>query len=306
MAAIRSTQELVERARSRGPVRVVVPAAESETAVAAVLEAARQGLAAPVLIGDAGRVSRLVVELGGDPADVEILDEPDDGAAARRAVALVRAGQARLILKGRLHTAELMRAVLDRQAGLRNGRLLSDVLVSEHPQAPRLVGVSDGGVNVAPDLAQKKAILENAVRVFRRLGVERPKVAVLCAVETVERSQPQTGDARALAEMAERGEISGCDVVGPIALDGALAVQAAQAKHLSGPVAGRADILLVQSIEVGNVLGKAFTWLCGKPVAHVIEGASAPVLIPSRAEAAGDKLCSIALGVLASGPEGEP
>jgi len=300
MAAIRSTHELVERARLRGPVRVVVPAAESETALSAVREAAHQGLARPVLVGDAAAIARLWEELGGELAGVEIHHEPDDAAAARRAVALVRAGEARVILKGRLHTADLMRAVLDREAGLRTGRLLSDVLVSEHPLAPRLVGVSDGGVNVAPTLAQKKAILENAVRVFRRLGVERPKVAVLCAVETVEESQPQTRDARALAEMAENGEIEGCDVVGPIALDGALAVQAAQAKKMTSPVAGRADILLVQAIEVGNVLGKSFTWLAQKPVAHVIEGAAAPVLIPSRAEAAADKLCSIALGILAA------
>lgn len=300
MNPIRSTQELVERARARGPVRVVVPAAESETALSAVLEAARQGLALPVLVGDGKETARLVAELGGDPAAVEIHHAPDDAAAARRAVALVRAGEARVILKGRLHTADLVRAVLDREAGLRTGRLLSDVLVSEHPLAPRLVGVSDGGVNVAPSLAQKKAILENAVRVFRRLGIERPKVAILCAVETVEASQPQTQDARALAEMAERGEIEGCDVVGPIALDGALAVQAAQAKKMTSPVAGRADILLVQTIEVGNVLGKSFTWLAQKPVAHVIEGAAAPVLIPSRAEAAADKLCSIALGILAA------
>jgi phosphate butyryltransferase len=300
MAAIRSTQELVERARAGGPMRVVVPGAESETALGAVLEAMRQGLALPVLIGDAAAIERLVASLGEDAASVEIHHEPDDAAAARRAVAMIRAGEARVLLKGRLHTADLMRAVLDRESGLRTGRMLSDVLVSEHPQAPRLVGVSDGGVNVAPDLARKKAILENAVRVFRRLGVERPKVAVLCAVETVEESQPQTRDARALAEMAERGEIEGCDVFGPIALDGALAIHAAQAKHMTSPVAGRADILLVQTIEVGNVLGKAFTWLAGKPVAHLIEGASAPVLIPSRAEAAQDKLCSIALGILAS------
>jgi phosphate butyryltransferase len=213
---------------------------------------------------------------------------------------MVRAGEARVILKGRLHTGDLMRAVLDREAGLRTGRLLSDVLVSEHPLAPRLVGVTDGGVNVAPTLEQKRQILQNAVRVFQRLGVERPKVAVLCAVETVEASQPQTAEARALAEMAERGEIEGCDVVGPIALDGALAIQAAKAKKMTSPVAGRADILLVPTIEVGNALGKSFTWLAGKTVAHVIEGAAAPVLIPSRAEAAQDKLCSIALGILAS------
>jgi len=299
MAAVRTLEELVERARALGPARLVVPAAEAETALKAVAAAERQGLAAPILVGDREGVRRLLEELGADPTRFEIEHEPDDAAAARRAVELVRTGAARLVLKGRLHTADLMRAVLAREGGLRTGRLLSDVLVSDHPLAPRLVGVTDGGVNVAPTVEQKRAILENAVRVFRRLGVARPKVAVVCAVETVEASQPQTAEARALAELAERGEIAGCDVVGPIALDGALALQAAQAKKMTSPVAGRADILLVPTIEVGNVLGKAFTWLAQKTVAHVIEGAAAPVLIPSRAESAEDKLCSIALGILA-------
>jgi phosphate butyryltransferase len=300
MGAIRTLGELVERARAGGPVRLAVPAAESETALAAAVQAERSGLAEPVLLGDERGITFALLDMGAEPQRFRIVHEPDDARAARRAVALVREGEARVILKGRLHTGDLMRAVLDRDAGLRTGRLLSDVLVSEHPLAPRLVGMSDGGVNVAPGLEQKRQILENAVRVFRRLGVERPKVAVLCAVETVEPSQPQTAEARALAEMAERGEIEGCDVVGPIALDGALAVQAARAKRMTGPVAGRADILLVPTIEVGNVLGKAFTWLAGKTVAHVIEGAAAPVLIPSRAESAQDKLCSIALGILAA------
>jgi len=300
MAAIRTLGELVERARAGGPVKVVVPAAESETALGAAVLAERNGLAEPILLGDERGITFALLDMGADPQRFHVLHEPDDAQAARRAVALVRGGEARVILKGRLHTGDLMRAVLDRDAGLRTGRLLSDVLVSEHPLAPRLVGMSDGGVNVAPSLQQKRQILENAVRVFRRLGVERPKVAVLCAVETVEPSQPQTAEARALAEMAERGEIEGCDVVGPIALDGALAIQAAKAKKMTSPVAGRADILLVPTIEVGNVLGKSFTWLAGKSVAHVIEGAAAPVLIPSRAEAAQDKLCSIALGILAS------
>lgn len=300
MPGIRSMSELVERAKALGPARLVVPAAESETALAAAVQSRRQGLARSILVGDAAGISRLLEQLGADPGDFQLEHVPDDAQAARRAVELVRAKEASLILKGRLHTADLMRAVLDRQDGLRTGRLLSDVLVSEHPEASRLVGVSDGGVNVAPSLEQKRAILENAVRVFRRLGVARPKVAVLCAVETVEGSQPHTAEARALAEMAERGEIEGCDVLGPVALDGALAIQAAKVKGMSGPVAGRADILLVPTIEVGNALGKSFTWLARKPVGHVIEGAAAPVLIPSRAEAAEDKLCSVALGILAA------
>ncbi|HEX9289288.1 MAG TPA: phosphate acyltransferase, partial [Anaeromyxobacteraceae bacterium] len=159
---------------------------------------------------------------------------------------------------------------------------------------------SDGGVNVAPSLAEKRAILANAVRVFHRLGVDRPRVAVLCAVETPVAAMPHAFDAVALCEAAARGELPRCEVFGPVALDGALSVAAARSKGILAPAAGRADILLVPTIEVGNALGKAFTWLAGKAVAHVIEGARAPVLIPSRAERAHDKLCSVALGVLAA------
>jgi phosphate butyryltransferase len=155
-------------------------------------------------------------------------------------------------------------------------------------------------VNVAPDLAAKRAIVENAVRVFHRLGFARPVVAVLCAVETVREAMPHTGDARDLVELARRGEIQGCDLVGPLALDNAILPWAARAKGIDHPLAGKADILLVPTIEAGNILGKAFSWLAGKPVAHVIEGARAPVLIPSRVERADDKLLSIALGVLSA------
>jgi phosphate butyryltransferase len=293
-------KELVERARARGPVRLAVPAAESETALGATVEAVRQGLVRPLLVGDrAGLLARLAA-LGADPHGFVLVHEPDDAKAVLLAVHFARIGEAQMILKGRCTTGQLLRAVLDRDAGLRRGSLLSDVMVSEHPLGEtRLVGLSDGGVNVAPGLAQKRAIAENAVRVFRRLGFARPRVAALCAIETVEPGMPHTGEARELQRMAERGEIEGCDLLGPVALDGALSLEAARAKGIDHPVAGRADILLAPNIEAGNMLGKSFTWLARRPVGHVIEGAAAPVLIPSRAEHALDKLCSIALGVLA-------
>jgi phosphate butyryltransferase len=196
-----------------------------------------------------------------------------------------------------------MRAVLDRETGLRGPGLISDVMVTEILPAgqPRLLGVSDGGVNVAPSLDDKRAILANAVRVFHVLGVARPRVAILCAAETVSKAMPHTLEAAELVAAAERGEIEGCEVFGPVALDGALSVEAARAKGILHPAAGRADVLLVPTIEVGNTLGKAFTWIAGRPVAHVLEGARAPVLIPSRVEGAMDKLCSMALGALAVG-----
>ncbi len=295
-----SLSELVERARAAGPCRLVVPAAESETALAAVVEARRRGLADPLLIGDREGVADVLYRLEEDPGRYEVVHLPDDAAAAREAVALCRRGEAQVILKGRLSTGSLLRVVLDRDRGLRTGRLLSDVMLTEHPESSRLLGISDGGVNVAPTLAEKKGIVENAVRVFRRLGVERPVVAAVCAVEAVVEAMPHTVEARALAEMAERGEIESCDLVGPLALDNALYAWAARLKGIAHPLAGRADVLLVPTIEAGNLLGKAFTYLGRKAVAHVIEGALAPVLIPARVERAEDKLLSIALGVLAA------
>ena len=289
-------RELVARAVEIGPCRVVVPGGQAESALDASVEARRRGLAEPLLLGEAGAIRESLRALGEDPAAWAVEDVPDPASAARRAVDRVRAGQAEIILKGGLSTGELMRAVLDRESGLREGRLISDVLVTQH--GPRLLGVTDGGVNVAPTLAEKRAILENAVKVFHRLGVARPKVAALCALETVSPAMPHTAEAAALAELAARGEIEGCEVFGPVALDGALSVEAARHKGIAHPAAGQADILLVPAIEVGNALGKAFTWLASRPVAHVLWGARAPVLIPSRAEGAMDKLCSMALGVL--------
>jgi phosphate butyryltransferase len=299
---VRSLEELVDRARALRPRVVAVPAAESDTALAAVVEGRRRGIARGLLLGDRDALVDRLWKLEEDPSHHEIVHEPDDARAAALAVERVRAGDAAMILKGRLPTGDLLRAVLDRDRGLRTGRILSDVMVSEHPTpAPRrIVGITDGGVNVAPRLAEKRAILENAVRVFHRLGFERPVVAVLCAVEAPSSAMPHTQDARALVEMAERGDIADCSVVGPLALDNALLPWAAKAKGISHPLAGRADVLLVPTIEAGNILGKAFSWLAGKPVAHVIEGARVPVLIPSRVERADDKLLSIALGALSA------
>lgn len=303
MPPARSIAELLDRARAAGPRRIAVPAAESDSALAAVVEARRRGLAESVLLGDARALAHRLWLLEDDPGHYQIVHEPDDAAAARRAVALVRSGEAQVLLKGRLPTGALLKVVLDRAEGLRAGRLLSDVLVTEHPgdDPPRLLGLTDGGVNVAPDLAAKRAILDNAVQVFHRLGFQRPVVACLCAVETPTEVMPHTLEAQALVEMARRGEIGGCEVTGPLALDNALFAWAARAKGIEDPLAGRADVLLAPTIEVGNVLGKAFTYLARRAVAHVVQGARAPVLIPSRVDRPEDKLASIALGVLAAG-----
>ncbi len=307
MMPIPTLERLLSEARARGPVRLVVAAAESTTALQAAGLARRQRLAEVILTGDPAGLRRRLAELGEDPSLFTLVAAEDDADAARRAVALVRGGEAVVLLKGRLQTGDLLRAVLDRRNGLRSeGRLLSDVLVADHPLSaePRLVGVTDGGVNVAPDLGQKRAIIENAVALFQRLGYLRPKVACLCAVEKVSPAMPHTLDAQALAELNARGELGGCLVSGPLALDNALSEEAAREKGIDHPVAGHADVLLAPTIEAGNALGKSFTYLAHAHVAHVLVGALAPVLIPSRVERAEDKLMSIALGVLAAAPGG--
>ncbi len=300
MMPIPTLARLLEEARTVGPLPVVVAGAENDTALTAVAHARRKRIAEVVLVGGAAGIRARLAALGEDPERYRIVEAANDAEAARRAVALVRAGEGAVLMKGRIKTGDLLHAVLDRAEGLREGRLLSDVLVAEHPlsEEPRLVGVTDGGVNVAPTLAQKREILANAVALFRRLGHPRPKVACLCAVETVTPAMPHTVDAQTLAEENAAGAFPGCVVSGPLALDNALSEDAARAKGIDHPVAGRADVLLVPTIETGNALGKAFTYLAKKPVAHVIVGAKAPVLIPSRVERAEDKLCSIALGVV--------
>lgn len=306
MEAIRNLDELVERAKAVGGGKtLIVPAAEAESALTAAALGRRQGICRVILVGDRAGLAARLEKLGEDPADYELVHEPDDVAAAAHAVARVRAGEAHVILKGRLKTGDLMRAVLHRETGLRTGNQLSDVLLTEDPvgEERRLLGLTDGGVNVAPTLDGKLAILKNAVRVFHRLGFARPRVALLCAVEAPTESQPHTLEAAKITELWAAGAIEGlgeCEVHGPLALDNALWPHAAQVKGIESPVGGHADILLVPTIEAGNVLGKAFTYFARKPVAHVIEGAKAPVLIPSRVESPQDKLLSIAMGVLAA------
>jgi phosphate butyryltransferase len=308
MTPISSLHDLLETARSLGPSTIAVAAAESDSVLEAAVLARRRGIAEAVLVGPRAPIEARLAALGEGADGYRFEEAATDGEAARRAVAVVRGGGAAVLLKGRLSTPDLLRAVLDRAEGLRGAGLLSDVLVADHPAASpgRLLGLTDGGVNVAPTLEQKRAILENAVSLFHALGVARPRVACLCASEAVTEAMPHTLEARALADLAARGEIAGCEVAGPLALDNALSADAARAKGIDHPVAGNADVLLVPTIEAGNLLGKAFTWLARRPVGHVIVGARAPVLIPSRVESAEDKLVSIALGVVAAARSSAP
>jgi phosphate butyryltransferase len=291
--------ELRRRALPLGPRKVAVIAADDEVALTAADGALRMGIALPVLIGKEEKIRAKAKSLGllDLLAQAEIVNTND---AASTGVAMARNREVDVVLKGHLRTDELLRAVLDKQSGIRAGRLLSDVLLYEDTLAgaTRLVGITDGGLNVAPTLEQKKQIIENAIAVMRCLGLGRPKIAIMSATEAVSESVPSSVDARRLTEMGDRGEFGEAGIFGPLALDCALLESAARAKGIDHPIAGHADCMVVPNIEAGNLLGKAVKYLGGSACAHVVVGARVPILIPSRVESADDKINSIALGVI--------
>jgi phosphate butyryltransferase len=296
---IRNFAALLARARELGPKKVAVVAADDEVALTAADSSLAMGIAVPVLIGDAERIRAKAQSLG--LADLASKGEfVASQTPSTTAAQLAGQGKVDILLKGHLRTDELLHAVLDKQAGLRTGLLLSDVLIYEDHLAGevRLVGVTDGGLNVAPNLDQKKQIVRNAIEVMRCLGLARPKIAIMSATEAVSEAVPSTVDAKALSEMGARGEFGEADILGPIALDCALLESAARAKNIVHPVAGHADCMVVPNIESGNLLGKGVKYLGGSQCAHVVVGAKVPILIPSRVESAEDKLNAIALGVV--------
>jgi phosphate butyryltransferase len=297
---IRNFEQLVQAAKLKKGVTAGVPCPEDDSTILSVIEARKEDLADFILCGDKAKIVELLRQHGAGESDYEIHDCPSPEAAVARIVELGRREKLQLILKGFLPTAALMKPILDKEKGLRGANLLSDILVVENPAAGELLGLSDGGLNILPDLAQKKQIVENAVAVFHSLGYAEPRVGIMAAIESVKDSMPATLDARALTEMNQRGEIAGCKVYGPLALDIAVSPQAAEHKGIRNEVAGRVQVMIMPSIEAGNLLGKAFTYYLKLTVAHVVMGARLPVLIPSRNESDGDKFHSLALGVLST------
>ncbi len=291
--------ELRRRAKPMGPRRVAIVVADDEVALTAADGALHLGLALPVLIGNEQKIRAQAQTLGLSEliAAAEFVSAEN---AAEVATEMARDGLVDILLKGHLRTDELLRAVLDKVSGLRTGRLLSDVLLYEDRLTGdcKLVGITDGGLNVLPNLEQKKQIVENAIEVMHSLGVARPKIALMSATEAVSDSLPSSVDARELTALGEAGDFGDADVFGPLALDGALLESAARAKGISHPVAGHADCMVVPNIEAGNLLGKAVKYLGGSQCAHVVAGARVPILIPSRVESVEDKVNSIALGVI--------
>ncbi|MCP4158170.1 MAG: phosphate butyryltransferase, partial [bacterium] len=277
-----------------------VPSPEDLNSILTVSRAKKEGLADFILTGDRDKIVALLEENGAKSSDFEIYHTDTMEESAVKIVELANQGKVHVILKGFLPTAKLMKPVLDKEKGLRTGSLLSDILVLNNPgeNYEGLLGMSDGGLNILPDLSQKKQLIENAVKVFHKLGYEKPKVGIMAAVESVKDSMPATLDAKVLTEMNEKGEISGCDVYGPLALDIAVSPKAAEHKGIKNPIAGHVEIMIMPNIEAGNLLGKAFTYYLKYTVSHVVMGAKIPILIASRNESDEDKIHSVALGVL--------
>lgn len=295
MPLVRNFHELLEIAKKRERMKLSVAAAEDEEVLLAVDAARKLGIIEAVLVGDRNRIREIAEKRHIDAANYEIVDSKDVMESAARAVQIVSSGQADILMKGLVATSDLLRAVLDREAGLRREKLLSHVMVYSIPSYHKLLFMTDGGMVTYPDLNQKVQIVKNAVEVAKALGVNPVKVAALCAVEAVNPSMQSTLDAAALSKMSQRGQIKDCIIDGPLALDNVISRAAAEHKGIKSPAAGDADILLVPNIEAGNILGKSLTYFGGAKSAGVVMGAKCPIVLVSRADSRESKLYSIAL-----------
>jgi phosphate butyryltransferase len=295
---IRALDGIIEAVRER-PIRTIaVAAAEHESVIGAVWQAAEAGIAEAVLVGDRDEIAAAAETAGVDLGDTAVVHASSDLAAAAIATELVSSGRADILMKGQIHTDDFLRALLDKEKGLRSGHVMSHVFILETTQLDRLTLVTDGAMNIAPNLVQKADIILNAVYLAQLLDITEPKVGVLAATEVVHPDMPATTDAAILSKMSQRRQFPCCQIEGPLALDNAVSEVAAQIKRIESPVAGNCDVLLVPNIEAGNMLAKSFVYLSGGRAAGVLVGASAPVVLTSRADSAEAKLCSIATATL--------
>jgi len=291
---IRGFEELETLVRQGARKRLVLAMAEEEDGLKAAVAAAAQGVVEPVLVGNPRQVREVAAHEGLDLGSFRLVPAEGEKECAARAVELLRAGEAEVLMKGRMATLTLMKAVLDSANGLKGAGLISHLTLIESEAYPKMLYMSDPGVNIAPDLMAKAAIIENAVRAARLLGVIKPKVAVVAAVEKVNPgAMPATVDAAALAKMADRGQIAGCLVDGPLSLDNALSAKSCEVKGIGGEVGGDADILLMPDIEAANIFYKALAFFSGARMAGVVMGARVPIVLPSRADSDATKYYSI-------------
>ncbi|HXU37637.1 MAG TPA: bifunctional enoyl-CoA hydratase/phosphate acetyltransferase [Blastocatellia bacterium] len=293
-------EQLLERCKRLEAIPTAVAHPCGASALSGAIEAANEGLILPILVGPIGEIEATAraakIDLGG----FRIVDAEDSHDSARKAVELIRKGEAELLMKGNLHTDELMAAVVSREGGLRTARRISHVFVMDVPTYHKVLIVTDGAINIAPTLEDKVDILQNAIDLAISLGREKPKVAILAAVETVTSKMPATIDAAALCKMAERGQIKGAILDGPLAFDNAISKEAASIKGITSEVAGDPDILLAPDLEAGNILAKQLTFLANADSAGLVLGARVPVILTSRADSVRARIASCAVAMLAA------
>lgn len=306
MEQIRTLGALLEYAREVGPKKISVACAEDAEVMEAVENARKAGVANAFLVGDSDKIKEVADKLSIDLANYDVVDEKGgEAAAALKAVELVSSGQAQIVMKGMVATANFLRGILNKEKGLRTGKTLSHVYIHEIKGYDRIFFISDPAFNMYPDLKVKTDIIKNVVELAHAFGVDCPKVAALAAVEVVNPDMPPTIDAAILTQMSRRGQIKGCIIDGPLALDNAVSPESAQHKGIKSEVAGYADILHVPTIESGNMLAKAIVYFSDNKTAGIVLGAAAPVVLTSRADSAETKLLSIASAVALAAHQGK-
>ena len=291
-------ERLIAATRGLPPLATAVAHPCDETSLRGVLEAAEARIIVPILVGPKERILGLAKSLALDIAGIDIVDVPHSQAAAEKAVEIVRNGGAELLMKGSLHSDEILAAVTRRETGLRTARRISHVFVMDVPTHPQTLFITDAAVNIAPDLPAKRDIIQNAIDLYAGLGLGTPKVAILSAVETVNPGIPSTIDAAALCKMADRGQIVGGELDGPLAFDNAISPEAARIKGIKSPVAGQAQILVVPDLEAGNMLAKNLSFLSRADAAGIVLGARVPIILTSRADNVRTRMASCAVAML--------
>lgn len=293
-------QLLLERCEKLEAIRTAVVHPCESTALTGAIEAAEKGLIDPILIGPRAKIEATAQVAGIDISQFQTIDVPHSHASAVKAIELLREAKAELLMKGSLHTDELMAAVISRDGGLRTGRRISHVFVMDIPTYHKVLIVTDGAINIDPTLEDKVDICQNAIDLAISLGLQRPKVAILAAVETVTSKMPATIDAAALCKMAERGQITGGLLDGPLAFDNAISKEAAETKHIHSDVAGDPDIVVAPDLEAGNMLAKQLTFLANADSAGLVLGTKVPIILTSRADSVRSRIASCAVAMLAA------
>lgn len=291
-------QRLIEACKPLPPTPTAVAHPCDASSVEGAVQAAKMGLIAPILVGPQARIRAAAQSCGVDLGDIPVIDAPYSQASAAAAVQLVREGRAEALMKGSLHTDELMAAVVARETGLRTGRRVSHCFVMDVPNHADALIITDAAVNIAPTLEEKVDILQNAIDLGHALGLPEVRVAILSAMETVNPKVPSTLEAAALCKMVDRHQITGALVDGPLALDNAINMEAARIKKIESPVAGRANVLMVPDLEAGNMLAKSLSFLAGADAAGIVLGARVPIILTSRADSVTTRLASCAVAVL--------